>query len=252
MGDTLTRFRKALDHDQFVLFCQAIVAVKTGVNAPPFYEVLVRLRSEEEHLLPPGDFIPALESANLMPDLDRWVVRHLIEWYSEKLLGSPNWRTYKFGINLSSASISQTGFLDFIRQELQSHDVPPKALCFEISEAVAASHLDDATRFIAGARQLGCGSAIDDFGSAMASLTHLKNLAVDFIKIDGNFIINIHLNPLNFVITDAINRICHAKGIRTVAEFVESQDVLEKLRQLGVDYAQGFGIAKPHPLEKLI
>jgi ammonium transporter, Amt family len=189
-----------------------------------------------------------------MPQLDRWVVNHAIAWYAEQLHSkriSKN-KLPTLGINLSGASVSDVGFLEFIRTTLKARDVPARALCFEITETAAITHLKHAVRFINELRQTGCRFALDDFGSGMSSFAYLKNLPVDFIKIDGNFVREMHKDVVDLAMTEAINRIGHVMNIPTIAESVENQETLEMLQELGVNYAQGYHISRPMLLDELL
>ncbi len=152
-----------------------------------------------------------------------------------------------YAINLSGASINDYQFIDFLREQLALHQIPPQTICFEITETVAIANLGKAAQFINSLKVLGCRFALDDFGSGMSSFGYLKNLPVDYLKIDGS-VKHIVEEQIDLAMVEAINQIGHVMGIQTIAEFVENQDILEKITAIGVDYAQGYGIAKPSPL----
>jgi diguanylate cyclase (GGDEF)-like protein/PAS domain S-box-containing protein len=247
-----TRIGQALEENRFVLYGQPIRALSKDFAEDAYVEVLVRMNSEDGQLITPGAFIPAAERYNLMPQLDRWVVNNAVAWYAEQLHSKHKTKLPTLGINLSGASVSDAGFLEFIRTTLKARDVPARALCFEITETAAITHMKRAVRFMNELRETGCRFALDDFGSGMSSFAYLKNLPVDFIKIDGNFVREMHKDVVDLAMTEAINRIGHVMNIPTIAESVENQETLEMLQELGVNYAQGFHVAKPMPLDQLL
>ncbi len=247
-----SRIGQALQESRFVLYGQPIRALSAHRADDAYVEVLVRMNDENGSLIPPGAFIPAAERYNLMPQLDRWVVSNAVAWYAEQLHGKRNLKLPTLGINLSGASVSDPGFLEFIRTTLKARDVPARALCFEITETAAITHLKHAVRFMNELRETGCRFALDDFGSGMSSFAYLKNLPVDFIKIDGNFVREMHEDVVDLAMTEAINRIGHVMNIPTIAESVEKQETLDMLEELGVNYAQGFFVARPMMLDQLL
>ncbi len=153
-----------------------------------------------------------------------------------------------YSINLSGASVNNDQFLTYLQEELVKHPTLPEIICFEITETVAINNLTKAAQFIESLKELGCSFALDDFGSGMSSLTYLKHLPVDYVKIDGSFIKNLTGNQIDYTLVEFIHKISQMMGIKTIAEFVENQDILKKLRALGVDYAQGYALAKPCPI----
>jgi EAL domain-containing protein (putative c-di-GMP-specific phosphodiesterase class I) len=219
------------------------------------YEILLRLIDEQGNLVSPMAFIPAAERYNLMPTIDRWVIRTLFtslgQHYREnrnpcQLLGGGCDCLY--AINLSGTSLNDEQFIDFVREQLALHQVPPQAICFEITETVAIGNLRQAAQFMRSLKQVGCRFALDDFGSGMSSFAYLKNLPVDYLKIDGGFVKQIVDEPTDLAMVEAINHIGHVMGLQTIAEFVENDAILEKITAIRVDYAQGYGISKPCPL----
>lgn len=250
--DPRTRLANALQRNEFLLFAQKILSLKSGAPEPDCYEILLRLQEEEDNLVPPGGFLPVAERCGMLEEIDRWVVRSVIAWCLNKLRTSPDWRMPLFCINLSKASVISAEFAGFVRQELERTDFPARVLCFEISEPDAIKQNDGVRRLIAALRPAGCRFSIDDFGSAKVSFSYLKGLAVDFLKIDGSIIRNLTRDPAELAITRAINTECQKAGIRTVAESVENKETLNKLREIGVDYVQGFGIAYPAPIANLL
>lgn len=250
--DPRARLVQALQQDEFLLFAQKILSLKSGAPEPDCYEILLRLKEEEDNLLPPGGFIPVAEHYGMLEEIDRWVVRSLIAWCLDKHRSAPGWRMPLFCINLSGASVISPDFAGFVRQELERTDFPARALCFEISEPDAIKYNDGVRRLIAALRPAGCRFSIDDFGGAKVSFSYLTGLAVDFLKIDGSIIRNLVRDPAELAKTRAINTVCQKAGMRTVTESVETKETLDKLREIGVDYVQGFGIAHPAPIAKLL
>jgi EAL domain-containing protein (putative c-di-GMP-specific phosphodiesterase class I)/PAS domain-containing protein len=241
----------ALKENQFLLFAQKILPLKRGLPDPLCYEILLRLREEEDNLLPPGGFIPVAERYGMMEEIDRWVVRNLIAWCVERKRADSAWRVPLFCVNLSEAAVCSPDFARFVSQELRQHDFNARALCFEIGEPEIISQHAHVQRFVNALKPLGCRFTVDAFGSVKVSFSHLKGLAVDFLKIDGVIIQNILRDPATLAKMRAINTVCGKVGLRTIAEFVETDETLEKLREVGVDYVQGFGIARPEPIDKL-
>lgn len=250
--DPRARLVQALQRDEFLLFAQKILSLKSGAPEPDCYEILLRLKEEEDNLLPPGGFIPVAEHYGMLEEIDRWVVRRLMAWCLDKHRSAPGWRMPLFCINLSGASVISPEFAGFMRQELERTDFPARALCFEISEPDVIEHNDGVRRLIAALRPAGCRFSIDDFGGAKVSFSHVEGLAMDFLKIDGSIIRNLVRDPAELAKTRAIHTVCQKAGMRTVAESVEIKETLDKLREIGVDYVQGFGIAHPAPIAKLL
>lgn len=239
---TASRIRAALAANRFQLHAQEIRPMRgTGDS---HYEVLLRMVDEAGHLLPPGLFIPAAERYGLMGEVDRWVVRdslrHLVELPGIEL-----------AINLSGLSLQDDGLADFVRREIQAHAIDPRRICFEITETAAISNLGRALSFMREMKAQGFRFALDDFGSGMSSFSYLKNLPVDYLKIDGAFVRDIVSDPIDRAFVEAINRIGQVMGKKTIAEFVENEDILRELADIGVNYAQGYGISRPVPLSSL-
>ena len=247
----VAKINQALETDRFCLYCQTIAPVTNHARsaAVEHYEILLRLKDESGKLVPPMAFIPAAERYGLMPAIDRWVIRTFFANYNCQLnlSGLPQC-DYTYTINLSGASINDDRFLNYVKEQFALHPIAPQKICFEVTETVAIANLNKAVHFIRELKRLGCQFALDDFGSGMSSFAYLKNLPVDYLKIDGNFVKNIADDHIDQAMVDCINRVGHAIGVQTIAEFVENHKILIKLRELGVDYAQGYGIAKPRPL----
>lgn len=243
----VTRLKHALGEDRFVLYSQPIVPIAPGSTAPVYQEMLLRLREEDGALVLPGAFLPAAERYGLMPEIDRWVVRTALQWLAEHAADPGLAASYS--INLSGQSLSDAPFLGFVLQEIERSGVAPGRVYFEITEtaAIAASH--NALQTIQTLKDRGCRFLLDDFGSGWSSFAYLKNLPVDFLKIDGTLVRDMAHDMLDEAMVRTINEIGHVLGVTTIAEFVENEAVLEKLRALGVDYAQGYGIARPAPID---
>lgn len=246
--DPRSKLVRALEENQFLLFAQKILALKNGSPDPVCYEILLRLREEEDNLLPPGGFIPIAEQYGMMEEIDRWVVRNLITWCIETQKTRPGWQVPLFCVNLSETTLCNPEFAKFVRQEIRRPGFPARSLCFEIGEAEAINNHDAVRNFIAALKPAGCRFTIDAFGSVKVSFTHLKGLAVDFIKIDGVIIQNMFKTPADMAKLKAMITVCRKIGMQTIAEFVESKETLDKLRELDIDFVQGFGVARPGPI----
>ncbi|WON75131.1 EAL domain-containing protein [Nitrosospira sp. Is2] len=233
------RIQKALEEECFVLFRQKILPIVSNSVDGDHYEVLLRMKDEDGNLVPPMAFIPAAERYGLMPRLDRWVITTAFMQYK----ASPY--VAACAINLSGASICDDGFYEFVVEQFDLHKVPPSRICFEITETSAVANLTQAAALIRKLKDLGCRFALDDFGSGMCSFAYLKHLPVDYLKIDGGFVKGMVDDPIDRAMVEAINHIGHVMQLKTIAEFVESDAILQALRKIGVDYAQGYGIEKP-------
>jgi diguanylate cyclase (GGDEF)-like protein len=243
----ISRLQKALKEDRFVLYSQDIKALDAGREHGTHCEILIRLLDERGELVPPMAFIPAAERYNLMPAIDRWVIRTVFATISrEQAEGGAGFEIC--AINLSGGSIGDEGFLKYAREQFAHFPaVRPQSICFEITETAAIARLDKATHFIDAMKSLGCRFSLDDFGAGMSSFAYLKHLPVDFLKIDGGFVKNMADDPIDRAMVEAINSVGHITGKQTIAEFVDSDRVIALLREIGVDFAQGYGVAKPKP-----
>ncbi len=244
----IPRINWALKNDRFQLYVQPIAPVRNPDAAEMHYETLLRLVDEQGKLVPPFAFIPAAERYQLMPQIDRWVVRNVLARLSG-LFSSARWAPGIWTINLSGQSLSNEEFIQFLVAELERSAVPSEWLCFEITETAVISNLNAAMDLIASLKDKGCRFALDDFGSGLSSFTYLKNLPVDYLKIDGFFVKEMVADPISSAMVESINNIGQLMGIRTIAEFVEDDKILARLAVLGVDYAQGYGIGRPRPLK---
>lgn len=240
---------KAFEENRFLLYYQPIRSLWEAQPDAHHCEILLRMMDVNGDIVPPAKFLPAAERYGLMPVIDRWVVRTLFATIKKNLVSGVEPDISRvYAINLSGASLNDEFFLDFLREQIAFYGVPPATLCFEITETVAISSIEHTRHFMQELKRAGCRFSLDDFGSGMSSFAYLKDLPVDYLKIDGMFVKNMVHNPIDFAMVEAINRIGHVMGIKTIAEFVEDDLILEKLRALGVDYAQGYDIGRPAPL----
>ena len=247
-SDPRTQLVRAMHEDQFILFAQKIQPLAAAAPYPRCFEVLLRLQEEERHMLPPGGFFPVAERYNLMGEIDRWVVRNVIKWCMEMQRSEPAWSMPLYCVNIATASLCEPRFASDVCDELQSSKFPPANLCFELAEPDVIGHHTAVQAFMETLRPLGCRFTLDSFGSSKVSFAPLIGLTLDFLKIDGALVQNILTDPDNLAKIRAIASASHRIGIHTIAEFVESDETLAKLREIGVDYAQGFGISRPGPI----
>ena len=243
------RIQKALDQDRFVLYTQDIVEVEKGRGKVAHCELLIRMIGEDGDLVPPMAFIPAAERYGLMPSIDRWVVRTAFATLSRMHANPVAMPASEWSINLSGATISDERFLDYVHEQFERFSLPRDWICFEITETAAIANLDKATRFIEALRDMGCRFSLDDFGAGMSSFGYLKHLPVDYLKIDGGFVKDMADDPIDRAMVEAINSVGHVMGKKTIAEFVDSERVMAALKEVGVDFAQGYWVAKPRPFE---
>lgn len=245
----VNRIRQALDEGRFRLYYQRIVPLSNTGSGYLRYELLLRMLDESGGVVAPNAFLPAAERYNLASHLDRWVLLRALAW----LAARPDHlsKLASCSINLSGHSMGEDDFLDFVLKEIRKARVPPDKLCFEITETAAIRNMSTATRFIQYLQDEGCKFALDDFGSGLSSFAYLKNLPVDYLKIDGMFVKDIMDDPINLAVVKSINDIGHVMGKQTIAEFVESGAIMEKLRSIGVDFAQGYAIGAPANLDTL-
>ncbi len=244
----VNRINHALEHDRFEIHHQRMVALN-GATPANCCEFLVRMREADNGgLILPGAFIPAAERYGLMPSLDRWVVSHCFaELAASRAAGTALSQGIAF-VNLSGATLNDEDFLAFAKESLERNSLPGEGICFEITETAAIANLNNALAFIDGVKTLGCHVALDDFGSGLSSFSYLKALPADFLKIDGAFIRDMLNDPMDTAIVEAINSIGHVAALKTIAEFVETDAIRARLVDIGVDYAQGYGIHRPEAL----
>ena len=241
-----------IDDEQFMLYCQPIVPLSSGLPASYHYEVLIRKVSLDGKIMLPISFIPSAERYHLMPNIDRWVIRNTFAAYREMLDKSLEKCNYVFSINLSGTSLGDKSLLGFIREQLVIYAIPPTSICFEITETSAIVNLKNTIHLFTALRKLGCSFALDDFGSGMSSFTYLKNFEVDYLKIDGAFVKEMHTNKIDHAMVRSIHSVAEAMNIKTVAEFVENEAILKELKTIGVHYGQGMHLGVPVSIKKLI
>lgn len=248
--DWAARLGRAIEENRFRLYYQPYQELAVGGSGAKHIEILLRLIDEQGNLVLPGSFVPAAERYGVMPVIDQWVITAVFSRYHDLVaqIGSP----LICAINLSGTSLSSEGLLAFIREQVGLHDIPPGAVCFEITETAAINNLRRATQFIKDVKALGFFFALDDFGSGTSSFGYLKNLPVDYLKIDGSFVQDIVNDPLDRAMTETINRVGHIMGLKTVAEYAENEAVIGELRAIGVDFAQGYGVQIPQPLPEAL
>lgn len=245
----VARIQQGLAQDRFCLFGQPIVAIHENNEQGMHFETLIRYRDHDGRLVPPGAFLPAAERYNIAATLDRWVISTLFEWLAER----PDFldQLSLCSINLSGVTLSDETMLAYISEAFSRWAVPSGKICFEITETAAISSLSTAHHFIKVLKNEGCYFSLDDFGSGLSSFAYLKNLPVDFLKIDGLFVKDILDDQVDLAMVKSINEVGHVMDKKTIAEFVENERVFDLLKELGVDYAQGYGIGKPVPLADL-
>jgi diguanylate cyclase (GGDEF)-like protein/PAS domain S-box-containing protein len=244
----VSRIQEALDEDSMILYKQVIQPISEKEDWDKRHcEILIRMKDPDGNVIEPGQFLPAAERYNLMLSVDKWVIDRTFRWLSSQrdMLDEVSFCS----INLSAFSITDSSFASYINGKLKDYDLPAEIICFEITETVAISNLVKATRFLDELHRLGCLFALDDFGSGVSSFSYLKNLPVDFLKIDGEFVRDIATNPINLAMVKSINEIGHVMGKKTIAEYVEDRQTVDLLKEIGVDYAQGFIFSRPEPLE---
>ena len=241
------QINQAFDERRFTLFAQPIFEVAHARRPPTEFEVLLRMRDRDGGLVMPMAFLPAAERYGLMPRVDRWVVSELCECIGRSI-GDGGALAARFSINLSGVTLGDAGFGAYVQAELERAGVPGSCLCFEITETAAIANLSSALRLINELQAIGCSFALDDFGSGLSSFAYLKHLPVDTLKIDGGFVRGITASAIDRAMVASINEIGHLMGLRTIAEFVEDDDILAALAQIGVDGAQGYGLGRPAPL----
>ncbi len=240
--------RSAIEKGEFRLFCQLISPLAADSGEAEHFEILVRLLEEEEGMMPPGAFFPLAEKHGLMPHLDRWVVQHVTEWATHRNVADEKRKSAMFFINVSGATMSDPTFPEFLKMTLADYGVPGAILCFEISSTELAINPPAVAEFAQRVRLSGCRVALSGFGKERIAFDQIHGFQVDFLKIDGSIVFDVLRSPVAQAKVTAINRVAKTIGMKTVAELVENEETISKLREIGIDYAQGFGISRPQPL----
>jgi Amt family ammonium transporter len=241
---------EALAADRFALFAQPILPLN-GERTEPHFEFLLRMVSQNSELLPPEKFLSAAERYQLLPAIDRWVVKNALgalAGHAAALRG----RAMRFSMNISGASIASDDFLEFLVGAIADSNLPPEILCFELTETSAVSNLARADHLMQRLREIGCSFALDDFGTGLSSLVYLKSLPVSVLKIDGAFVRDAGVNPRTESMVRAIAQLARTMGMETVAEYVETDELRARMAGLGVDYGQGFAIGRPVPIDQIL
>jgi EAL domain-containing protein (putative c-di-GMP-specific phosphodiesterase class I) len=245
-----TRLPQAFEEKRFRLYFQPIIPLMPHDSVAMMYEILLRLEDKQGLIVLPGRFLPAAERFLLSTQIDCYVIHTLFKTFAEH--GVPTAQLPMCSINLSGLSLGDKDFLPFVVNQLSEYSIPADKICFEITETVAIANLSIARSFLTSLRQVGCRFALDDFGSGLSSFAYLKNLPVDILKIDGMFVKDILDDPMDLAMVKSINEIGKIMGKKTVAEFVENPAILNKLRDMGIDYAQGNTIAPARPIAELL
>ncbi len=250
------RLNRGLENDKFRIYSQAIVPLNSqGISVQGFYEILVRMNDHGSDVILPSAFIPAAERYNLMPTIDRRIISSVfasMHEFSSHAQDADESIAPMFSINLSGQSLCDDNFLDFVTGLFEYYHIDPQRICFEITETAAIANLARAKTFIETLKGMGCKFALDDFGSGLSSFGYLKSLPVDYLKIAGNFVQDIVRDPVDHAMVDAINQIGHIMGLITIAESVESEEIMLKIRESGIDYGQGFWIGEPKPFAEVL
>lgn len=236
--------------DRLFARCQMIAPIEPDKSDHMHYEILLGIKDEAGNIIPPDHFIPAVERGKRMHEIDKWVITTVFDWIENNRQSFDNMDG--FSINLSGQSLNSEEFLQFLQQLLGTCLFPLEKLVFEITETVASENLVFTKNFIKVIKEFGCRFSLDDFGSGYSSYSYLKNLDVDFLKIDGAFVKELATNKADLAIVKSMNEIAHSLNLKTIAEYVESAEIQNILKQVGVDYGQGYFIHKPMPLTELI
>ena len=244
------QLRDALDNDKFRLDAQPILPLRGNYGRPRF-ELLIRMLGDRGEIIPPAKFLSAAERYQLMPAVDRWVVRHACEVLGEHSV-SVGEEFARFAINLSGQSLQDESFLDFVTDQIKNSRLPPNVLCFELTETATIGNLAKAQHFIKTLQDLGCQFALDDFGTGVSSLAYLKDLSVNYLKIDGSFVRDALTNTRSDSMIKAIAQLAKVMCMETIAEYVETDNLRVRMADLGVDYGQGFAMGKSQPLKELL
>lgn len=249
--ESVSLIHKGLDEERFFLACQKVAPLNVPSEPRLHFEILLRLRDPDTGaIILPGRFLPAAERFRLSPQLDRWVIDRTFASLARAPRGVEE--LFLCAINLSGISMTQAGMKDYINAKLDQYGIPGEKICFEITETTAIENMADAIGFIEAVKERGCRFALDDFGSGLSSFAYLRSLPVDFVKIDGGFVRDIHDNPVHLSIVKSIHEIACLMGKQTTAEFVENTLVLDILRAIGVHYVQGYAIGMPSELDEVL
>ena len=245
-----TRIRKAIKENRLKLYAQQIVSLKHTGNHNRHYEILVRLLDEDNSIVQPNSFIPAAERYNLMTAIDRKIIFETFKFINKH--SHEDEHNTQYSINLSGNTLGDENITDYIRDTAEQFKIDTKTICFEITETTAIKNIQQAKSLIKKLKFVGFKFALDDFGSGLSSFQYLKNLPIDYLKIDGSFVADMVNNNIDYAMVSAINEVGHVMGIETIAEYVENDQIIKKLQEINVDYGQGYGIAQPQPIEETL
>jgi diguanylate cyclase (GGDEF)-like protein len=241
----IQRLQEGMANDNLVLYRQHIQSLQ---KTPSHSELLLRMLDHDGSIIGPDRFIPAAERYNLMPEVDRWVIEHAFSQFKlQHPAGATNQPFNTLFINLSASSLSDRELVTYIQKQMEQYNIAPQNFGFEITETAAITDFDNAISLIFALQKLGCKVALDDFGTGMSSFSYLKSLNVDFVKIDGSFVKNMMENEMDCAIVESVNKIGHIAGLQTIAEYVENDAIMQRLCELGIDFAQGWAIHRPEP-----
>ena len=248
--DWVGRIDRILAENRLFVRCQLIAPIFPENGLQPHHEILLGIRDEQGGLVSPAEFVTAAERWKRMSEIDIWQIRSVFRWLGEhrerfRQIGG-------FSINLSGQSLNSDDFLAFLHQHLSAENVPAEKITFEITETAAIDEFSRAEKFIRQIKRYGCKFSLDDFGSGFSSYAYLKNLQVDYLKIDGSFVKDLASSSTDYALVKSMNEIGHSLGMRTIAEYVENDEILDKLKEIGVDYAQGYGIRRPVLIDELL
>jgi diguanylate cyclase (GGDEF)-like protein/PAS domain S-box-containing protein len=243
------RINNALEESRFELYRMTIMPLQKA-DTGAHYELLLRMKDEAGKIVSPDNFINAAERYGLTPAIDRWVIENALRWLVSE--ADERERLAMCSINLSGQSLGDDKFLPFVIDQFHRSGIDASKICFEITETAAIASFSQANRFIKALKDLGCRFALDDFGTGLSSFGYLKHFPVDFLKIDGSFVKEILRDPIDREMVRSINEIGHLTGKLTIAEFAENEEIIKMLRNLGVDYAQGYGVASPQRIAKAV
>ena len=243
------RINAALEDGRFELFRMTILPLQKP-EIGTHYELLLRMRDENGKIVAPDNFIAAAERYNIMPAIDRWVIENAFRWLVSE--ADERERLAMCAINLSGQSLGDDKFLPFVIEQFQKSGLDASKICFEITETAAVASFSQANRFIQALKELGCKFSLDDFGTGLSSFGYLKHFPVDYLKIDGSFVREILHDPIDREMVRSINEIGHLTGKQTIAEFAENAEIIQMLKSIGVDFAQGYGVAQPQRVLKAV
>ena len=246
----VARLNRAIEKDQFALYFQPIVPCANRFGTGRHVEILVRLIDDDGIIIAPGAFLPAAEKYNLVTNIDRWVIGHSLAWLAENTNNDTALTT--LSINLSGQTIGSPDMLKFIIDKMEETGASPKQVIFEVTETAAIANITSATSFMLTLRGCGFRFSLDDFGSGLSSFTYLKKLPVDFLKIDGVFVRDILSDPVDYAMVKAISELGQLLGKEVIAAFVETLELADELRNMGVNHMQGHAYGKPQPLNNFI